>query len=39
VVIEKIYLIDLVMPGYLESLVNETGLKYDDIKKKLLMKR
>jgi hypothetical protein len=36
VVIEKIYLIDLVMPGYLESAVNETGLKYDDIKKKLL---
>ena len=36
VVIEKIYLIDLVMPGYLESSVNETGLTYDDIKKKLL---
>lgn len=36
VVIEKIYLIDLVMPGYLEPSVNETGLKYDDIKKKLL---
>jgi hypothetical protein len=36
VVIEKIYLIDLVMPGYLESSVNETGLKYEDIKKKLL---
>jgi hypothetical protein len=28
--------IDLVMPGYLESSVNETGLTYDDIKKKLL---
>ncbi len=36
IVIEKIYLIDLVMPGYLESSVNETGLKYEDIKKKLL---
>jgi len=36
VVIEKIYLIDLLMPGYLESSVNEMGLKYEDIKKKLL---
>jgi hypothetical protein len=36
VVIEKISLIDLVMHGYLESAVNETGLKYEDIKKKLL---
>lgn len=36
IVTEKIYLIDLMMPGYLEPSVNYLDISYEDIKKKLL---
>lgn len=36
IVIEKIHLVDLMMPGYLEPSVNYLDIDYDDIKKRLL---